>query len=673
MVSKTITSWFKGFKKNKSDLKSKNLQKTSQTDEGKKIILVGNPNVGKSLLFNRLTGSYVTVSNYPGTTVSVDTGKCEIAGEKFEVIDSPGMYSLSSITEEERISKLILFQEDADILVHVVDAKNMERMLPLTLQLAEAKLPVLLVVNMIDEAEKAGIKIDKSQLEKELKIPVVTTAATTGEGIAELHRKISEYTSQDNYQVKYDEKIENSIQKIKSLLEGEYPISKRSLSLLLLQEDEDIQNLVKETEGSNYENIHKILSKTLSNFKQPVNYLVKMKLQREASNLVSAHISDYVEEPMDLKEKISRAMIRPLTGVPILLVSLFALFIWLGVGADSVGHLIEDDLFEEFLTPILIDWVNTYIPYTAIQDLIVGEFGIFTLGITYAIGIILPIVGFFFFAFSVLEDSGYLPRLALLLDRLFKKIGLSGRSIIPMVMGIGCGSMATLVTRTLETDREKKIATLLLALTIPCAAQLGVIFAVLSVYPSALILWGVVILLTYIIIGFAASKLLPGANPSFYMELPPLRFPKLSNVLRKTYTRLIWYFKELFPLFIAISVLIWALDLVGVLDFIIAGMNPLLNALGLPIETAQTFILGFFRRDYGAAGLYNIQEALTGVQLLVTAVVLTLFMPCVVQFVVMMKERGTKIGILMALFVVVFAFIVGFLLNFILTGLGVVL
>lgn len=673
MVIKTIKSWFKGFKKNPSDSKSKNLQKNTKTDEGKKIILVGNPNVGKSLLFNRLTGSYVTVSNYPGTTVSVDTGKCEIAGEKFEVIDSPGMYSLSSITEEERISKLILFQEDADVLVHVVDAKNMERMLPLTLQLAEAKLPVILAVNMIDEAEKAGIKIDQFQLEKELKIPVVTTAATTGEGIAELHRKISEYTPQDNYQVNYDEKIETSIQKIKSLLEGDYPISKRSLSLLLLQEDEDVENLVKDTEGSNYENIHKVVSELISNFKQPVNYLVKMKLQREASNLISVHISDYVEEPMDFKEKISRAMIRPLTGVPILLVSLFALFIWLGVGADSVGHLIEDDLFDEFLTPIIIDWVNTNIPYTAIQDLIVGEFGIFTLGITYAIGIILPIVGFFFFAFSVLEDSGYLPRLALLLDRLFKKIGLSGRAIIPMVLGVGCGSMATLVTRTLETDREKKIATLLLALTIPCAAQLGVIFAVLSVYPSALILWGVVILLTYISIGFAASKLLPGANPSFYMELPPIRFPKLSNVLRKTYTRLIWYFKELFPLFIAISILIWALDLVGALDFIIGGMNPLLNALGLPIETAQTFILGFFRRDYGAAGLYNIQEALTGVQLLVTAVVLTLFMPCVVQFVVMMKERGTKIGILMALFVVVFAFMVGFLLNFILTGLGVVL
>ena len=677
MGNKTIKSWFRGFKSDSNDSKTRNLQENSEKSKNKlkKLVLVGNPNVGKSLLFNKLTGSYVTVSNYPGTTVSIDSGKCNISGENYEIIDSPGMYSLSSITEEERISKLILLEDEPDILLHVVDAKNMERMLPLTLQLIEAKLPVVLVLNMMDEAENAGIKIDASQLEEKLGIPVATTAATTGQGIGELNHKISQYKLKDGFNIKYDEKIESAVQKISDLLQGEYPVSSRSLSLLLLQEDNDVQNLVKEKEGSNYTFIDNLLNETLSQFKQPLNYLIKMKLQKEATGLVSEVSDDTGEIQIGFREKLSRAMINPLTGIPILLAVLyFGLYQFVGVfAAGDMVDFIEEEIFGEWALPLVEGFVTSSIPYEALQSLIIGDYGIFTLGITYAIAIILPIVGAFFLVFSILEDSGYLPRLALLLDRLFKKIGLSGRAIIPMVLGVGCGSMATMTTRTLETKRERNIATLLLALAIPCSAQLGVIFAVLATSSSALWLWVIVILLNYIIIGFAASKILPGSNPTFYMELPPLRVPKISNVLRKTYTRLIWYFKELFPLFIAISVLIWGLELTGILDLIIGAMNPVLSAIGLPVETAQTFILGFFRRDYGAAGLFEIQDALTGVQLLVSAVVLTLFVPCVAQFVVMIKERGKKVALAMGVFVLAYAFFVGFLLNLILSTLGVVL
>ncbi|MBU4536293.1 MAG: ferrous iron transport protein B [Euryarchaeota archaeon] len=677
MGNKTIKSWFRGFKSDSNDSKNHNLQENSGKTKSKlkKLVLVGNPNVGKSLLFNKLTGSYVMVSNYPGTTVSIDSGKCNISGEDYEIIDSPGMYSLSSITEEEQISKLILLEDQPDILLHVVDAKNMERMLPLTLQLIESKLPVVLVLNMIDEAENAGIKIDSSQLEEKLNIPVVSTAATTGQGIAQLNQKIAEYQIKDGLNVKYDEKIESAVQKISDLLKGEYPVSLRSLSLLLLQEDSDVQNLVKEKEGSNYSFIDNLLNETLSQFKQPLNYLIKMKLQKEATGLVSDVSDDTGEIKVGFREKLSRVMINPLTGIPILLAVLyFGLYQFVGVfAAGDMVDFIETNIFGEWALPLVEGFVTSTIPFEALQSLIIGDYGIFTLGITYGIAIILPIVGAFFLVFSILEDSGYLPRLSLLLDRLFQKIGLSGRAIIPMVLGVGCGSMATMTTRTLETKRERNIATLLLALTIPCSAQLGVIFAVLATSSSALWLWVIVILLNYIIIGFAASKILPGPNPTFYMELPPLRFPKLSNVLRKTYTRLIWYFKELLPLFIAISVLLWGLELTGILDFIIGVINPIVSAMGLPVETAQTFILGFFRRDYGAAGLFEIQDALTGVQLLVAAVVLTLFIPCVAQFMVMIKERGKKIALAMGVFILVYAFLVGFLLNLILSTLGVVL
>ncbi len=652
-----------------------NSKETSEKKDMKKIVLVGSPNVGKSLLFNELTGIYVTVSNYPGTTVSIDRGKCNIGGENFEVIDSPGMYSLSSITEEERISKLTLLEEKPDILIHVVDAKNIPRMLPLTLQLIEADLPVILALNMIDEAEKVGIKINKDKLEKGLKIPVVTTAAISGEGIAELRKKIGEYRKKEGFKVNYDEKLESAINEISTIMMGNnYPLSKRSLSLLLLQQDEDVKKLIEDEEGANYKNIDKLLNEITFKFRQPLNYLVKMKLQREASDLVSSGLYDPGVK-ISFREKLSRAMIRPITGIPLLILILYyGLFKFVGeFGAGELVDFIESVIFGEWINPGITDFVVNTIPYVPIQELFVGEYGILTLGVTYGVAIILPIVGPFFLVFSILEDSGYLPRLALLLDRAFKKIGLSGRAIIPMVLGLGCGSMATMATRTLETEREKTIATLLLALTIPCAAQMGVIFAILAEYPNAMWIWMLVILLNYVLIGFAASKIFPGEEPKFYMELPPLRFPKISNVLKKTYTRLIWYFRELFPLFIVISVLIWVLQLTGILDLIIALITPVVHAIGLPIESSKAFILGFFRRDFGAAGLYDIQAALTGVQLLVSAVVLTLFLPCVAQFMVMTKERGIKMSLLIAVFVLSFAFLVGFILNLILTSLGVVL
>ncbi len=677
-LTENIKSWTKMFNRNPSTPVKESLA-NSERDGGKKesksIVMVGSPNVGKSLLFNQLSGTYVTVSNYPGTTVTIDSGKCNIDGENFHLMDSPGMYSLNSITEEENISKLILLKETPDIIINVVDAKNLERMLPLTLQLIEADLPVILVINMMDEARKLGIKINHKKLGDELSIPIIPTAAATGMGVDELKKTISHYTLKKGFNPQYNEILESAVSKITPLIKGKYPISKRSLALMLLQDDEDVEKIISEKESDNCENIHSIVTETTLKFRQPLNYLIKLKLQKESTGLVSEILTETEDIKIGWREKISRAMINPLTGIPILLLILyFGLYQFVGVfGAGDLVDLVESTIFGEWINPVITQFVVNSIPYVPIQELLVGEYGIFTLGITYATAIILPIVGTFFLVFSILEDSGYLPRLALLLDRIFKFIGLSGRAVIPMVLGLGCGSMATMVTRTLETKRERTIATLLLALTIPCSAQLGVIFAVLSEYPKAMWLWVVVILLNYVIIGFVASKILPGDKPSFYMELPPLRLPKITNVIRKTYTRLIWYFKEVFPLFILISIILWGLELTGILNMMISMITPVISAIGLPIETAQTFILGFFRRDYGAAGLYEIQNTLTGVQLLVSAVVLTLFMPCVAQFMVMTKERGIKIAILIAIFILVFAFTIGFILNLLLTSLGVVL
>jgi ferrous iron transport protein B len=282
-------------------------------------------------------------------------------------------------------------------------------------------------------------------------------------------------------------------------------------------------------------------------------------------------------------------------------------------------------------------------------------------------------VGTFFIAFSIIEDSGYLPRLAMLVDRLFKGIGLNGRAVIPLVLGFGCDTMATVVTRTLETRRERVLSTLLLALAIPCSAQMGVIFAILAGNPGALLIWGGMVGLVLLLVGYIASRILPGTNPSFYMEIPPLRLPQLSNVLVKTYSRMEWYFTEVLPIFILASILIWLGKLTGLFDWIIAGLEPLVSFVGLPQETAVAFLFGFFRRDYGAAGLYDLasEGILSGTSLVVAAVTLTLFVPCIAQFAVMTKERGVKTALAIALFIFPFAFAVGFLLNQSLQALGV--
>jgi ferrous iron transport protein B len=649
---------------------------TAENIEGlQKIVIIGNPNVGKSAVFNKLTGAYVTVSNYPGTTVTIDKGKCRINGRDFGVIDSPGMYSLVPITEEERIAKLILLEERPEIVLHVVDAKNLERMLPLTLQLIEADLPIIMVVNMMDEAERLSMEIDINHLERQIGVPVAPIVATSGRGIDDLMKRMSEYVTNSKAQISYEKNIESSIQEIESLLKNNYLISKRAVSLLLLQMDEDLHRLVKEKDGKTYDDINKIIETTNGKYSYPLTYVIKMRLQRETTKIISSCLTIVSTQQISLREKLSRLMIRPITGIPILFVTLyFGLYQVVGnLGAGELVDLIEGTIFGEKIVPVVTELVMNNISYRPIQELLVGEYGIVTLGITYAVAIILPIVGTFFLVFSILEDTGYLPRMSLLLDRIFKKIGLSGRAVIPMVLGLGCDTMATMVTRTQETVRERVISTLLLALAVPCSAQLGVIFAILSHSPRALFVWFVVVLLNFMLVGFLASKILPGDKPSFYMELPPLRLPMISNIIIKTYTRMVWYFKEIFPLFVLASVLIWIFQQLGIFQLIIRGLEPVVNFLGLPNEASKVFLFGFFRRDYGAAGLYAMQNALTGIQLTVASVTLTLFIPCVAQFMMMTKERGVKTASFIFIFVLLFAFCVGFVLNQILVTLRIVL
>lgn len=644
--------------------------------DAKKVFLVGSPNVGKSAIFNALTGSYVTVSNYPGTTVDISTGKMRIGRHhQFSVIDTPGMYSLRPITAEENVGRKLLFEERPDCVLHVVDAKNLERMLPLTFQLIETGLPVILVLNLYDELLACGMQLHIAHLEHDLGIPVVETVAVKGLGIDNLSSRIVEVVEKrykyNTVERRYSPEIEDKISAVSQFLKAGYTVSQRTVASLILQGDrETLERAAKEKD---FNKIKELVNGVKS---QDVSYRLSKERQDAAHDIaVERLIMEKENKRGAWKEKLSQIMVHPVWGLPMLAVVLwFGLYKFVGeFGAGTMVDFIETNIFENIINPKVHLFFSRIFGDNIFFDLFAGEYGVITLGVRYAFAIILPIVSTFFIAFSVIEDTGYLPRLAMLVDRIFKKIGLSGRSVIPLTLGFGCDTMATIVTRTLETTKERVIATFLLSLAIPCSAQLGVLLGLMGGKFAMLSIWAFTVLLVFLASGFLCKYLVKGEDTSFFMELPPLRMPSFMNVFIKTYTRMIWYFKEVIPIFLMASVVIWLGKLTGIFDFLVRVMSYPVMWAGMPEGASPAFLYGFFRRDFGAAGLFDLAKGgvLSGNSLLVSAVVLTLFVPCVAQFAVAWKERGKAMAIGMAAFIFPFAFFTGFLLNVILNALGV--
>ncbi|UCF17287.1 MAG: ferrous iron transport protein B [Phycisphaerales bacterium] len=634
--------------------------------------------MGKSMLFNRLTGRYVTVSNYPGTTIELSKGFSEIFDRRYEIIDTPGMYSLSAITDEEKVASDLLLNGQADAVVHVMDAKNIERMLGLTLQMIEAGLPVILVLNMADEAGRLNIKIDAAKLEHILEISVVETTATTGQGVGDLLERIPSVRASTSVQIDYGAVIEDSISIIAQKLDERTNISARTRALMLLQGDTDLAGETGNGPESPSEDfIANTIRQCSAKLDYSIHYHLTLAIQEKVKYAVSQAVSFPDAHVRDFREKLSRLCMHPLGGLPILFVVMyFGVYKFVGgIGAGAVVDFLEGTIFESHINPFMVKIFSTIIPWGMLQNLFVGQYGIVTFGIRYAIALVLPIVGTFFVAFSILEDSGYLPRLAMLIDSIFKKIGLSGRAVIPIVLGFGCDTMATMVTRTLETKREKIIASILLALAIPCSAQLGVILGLVAGHPYALLAWAGFVGGVFVLAGTLMARLFPGEKPSFYMELPPLRLPRPGNVLAKTYSRMVWYFKEILPLFVLASVLIWIGEITGIFKLLTDALEPVVNAIGLPDKAAVAFLFGFFRRDYGAAGLYDLQKdgLMTGNQLAVAAITLTLFLPCIAQFLIFKKECGFKIAVITSVAICFIALATGFVANSLFNVLGIVL
>ncbi len=641
------------------------------------LVLVGNPNVGKSVIFGALTGRYATVSNYPGTTVGVSRGRARLAGIEREIIDSPGVNSLVPVSEDECVTRNILLKRDSASVLHVLDAKNLARGLLITLQLMEMGLPIALALNMYDEAGQRGIKIDLKALKEALGLEVIPTIATQRWNLDKLNA-LPELVRLRPCGVTYPAPVEKAIKEISALLPSA-PISARSISIMLLSEDESLDSWL--NEKLNAETVKKIYGICLalkSVYQEPPGYIINRARKRVVDRIASKVLSRESARGGRISTFIGRYSMHPLWGIPVLVFVLFILYEFVGVlGAGILVDFVERIIFGVYLNPWATRVVEYVLPSGLIHDLIVGPYGLVTMALTYAIAIVLPIVGLFFFFFSILEDSGYLPRLALMADKLFKLLGLNGKAVLPMVLGLGCDTMATMTTRILETKKERVIVTLLLALGVPCSAQLGVILGMLaSVSLAATLIWAGMLLGVMALVGFLAARIIKGETSDFIIEIPPIRLPMASNVALKTLVRVQWYLKEAVPLFVLGTFILFVLDRSGGIVFLQKIASPVIvHFLGLPVDATQAFIIGFLRRDYGAAGLLDLQRSglLNHRQVVVSLVTMTLFVPCIANLLMIVKERGLKTAIWITLFIFPFAVLVGGGLNYVLKILGTVL
>jgi ferrous iron transport protein B len=654
------------------------------------VILVGNPNVGKSVLFGALTGTYVTVSNYPGTTVEVTRGSATIAGAPWHVMDTPGTNNLLPMSEDEQVTRDILLSERGYVALQVCDAKNLRRGLLLALQLAEAAVPFALALNMADEAASRGIAVDADRLSRELGVDVVPTVAVERKGLATLQARLGQ-ARPSPVRVRYDAALEAAIAELEPIMPAG-GISARALAVMALAGDESLRALLAgrlaEPQLARIETVRRELA---ARYPESLRYVIARQRLHAADRLHDAVVTrGGASVASGLARRIGGWSTHPVLGIPILAAVLLAAYEFVGVlGAGTLVDFMEETVFGAWLVPWVERLVRWAVPWGGLErflvgpagvpavehgGILVGKYGLVSMGLAYGIAIVLPIVTTFFIAFSVLEDSGYLPRLAVMVNKVFKRMGLNGKAVLPMVLGLGCDTMATMTARIMETRKERVIVTLLLALGVPCSAQLAVILAMTAGLSRAATLWFAGSLLVVIfLVGWLAAKVLPGRGSDFMLELPPLRVPQASNIAVKTLARIEWYLREALPLFVVGTLILWSLDRFGGLAVLERAAAPVVvGLLQLPKEAASAFILGFLRRDYAAAGLFQHFEPFMDagtmtwdmeVQVTVALVTITLFIPCIANFFMILKERGWRTGAGIMAFILPFSFGVGAAVN----------
>jgi len=567
-----------------------------------KILLMGNPNVGKSVVFSRLTGVHVIASNYPGTTVGYTQGSMKLGEETAEVVDVPGTYTLEPTSEAEEIALKML--NAGDIVINVVDATNLERNLNLTLQLLEKGIPVIVALNMWDDVGHRGIQIDLSRLEELLGVPIIPTVAVTGQGIKTLVENIPRASS------------------------PKFPPRSRDERWVT------IGNIIEQVQRVTHRH-HTWL------------------------------------------ERLEDASIKPLSGGFIALVVLVGTFFLVRLIGESLIGYGFDPLFDTLWAPVILALSSLLGGSGLIHAALIGNiaggevayvesFGLLTTGLYVPLAMVLPYIFSFYLMLGLLEDIGYLPRLAILMDTIMHRLGLHGYAIIPTLLGLGCNVPAVLSTRILESKRERFIAATLISIAVPCAALQAMIFGLVGergaqyvaiVYGTLFIVW--------IILGFILNRLVKGFSPELLIEIPPYRLPLWRTVLQKLWMRVYGFLKEAMPIILAAVLVINILYALGIFDAIANFTAPVVTGLlGLPKEAVVALVIGFLRKDVAIGMLAPL--GLSAGQLVVGSVVLAMFFPCIATFVVLLRELGVTGMLKSAAIMITTALLVGGLLNLIL-------
>lgn len=633
-----------------------------------RIALAGNANVGKSAIFNQLTGLNQIVGNWPGKTVERAEGTLHFKGYNIHVVDLPGIYSLSTFSIEEIVSRNYIAVEKPDIIVNVVDASTLERNLYFTLQLLELEAPIIIDLNQVDFAAKKGIKIDVKKLSETLGLPVVPTVAITGSGVNELLSTVIAVINGEMelkpLKVRYGKEIEKKVQTIEKLVKAKlkelstvYPA--RWIAIKLLERDTEVAGKLKNyQDGEEVLGYAEKLAKELEEIHGEPSPVVIASERYSLANKI-AKASTIIESPpkISLEQKLDALTTHKILGYTFLAVVLASMFTLIFIGGNFISACLD------YIFSISIAYTESglasFLPEAAVNLISRGVLSGIVAGVTIALPYIVP----FYILLALLEDSGYLPRAAFLMDNLMHKIGLHGKAFIPLILGYGCSVPACIGCRIMETERERFLSAFVVIL-IPCAARTVVILGLVGRYVglhAALALY-VFDLIIVFILGRVAFKVLPGEPVGLIMEIPPYKKPSAKNVLLKTWSRTRDFVFMAFPIIVAGSITIAALDMLGLIGYIVNGASPIISGwLGLPVKTGIPLIFGVLRKELSLillSELINI-ESLTAVQMIVFSLVIMLYIPCIATIAACIREFGWKKALAIAIVDIAFALLLG--------------
>jgi ferrous iron transport protein B len=629
-----------------------------------KIGIVGLPNSGKTQLFNNLTGTYNVVANAILTTISHKKTTCEINNCLCEITDTPGIHELLAQTFEEASTRDYIFGDKPDVLIMCMDSNRLKQSLNLTLDLLELGIPIIIALNAIDETCRRGILLDTRKLFHFLRVPVIECIALSGQGMTELKEAIFQVKG-IKWEFKYGSVIENGIEQIVHKLPAAIPNQRKIASLLLLN-DPYIIDFIKTYENITDENIFDIqtrVNQTRKEFQGNIARMVNTRRSQWVDDIANEVILQQKITPHIFEKTFARLCRTPLTGIPILLFIIYLVYL----GVVNCANVIAEWMDATLWAPVQ-NLINALVPAGFFNDFLIGDYGILSLGLANAFITVLPILSVFFLIYNTLEDIGYIPNLCVLTRRFFEKLGLSGESVMPLVLGFGCKTMATLTTKSLQSNRERYIAIYLIAFAIPCAAQMGLNISILGrMGLEAFVIAFSVLIIVEIIAGLILNLILPYEEKGeFIQELPPIRFPTMKAVLVKTWYRMIWFLEEAVPVFIYAALALFILDKTGILMASKIFLSPIIQGwLGLPLEMVDALILCMARHEAAAGLIIKLisENLLNFTQCIVAVVITTMFVPCFANIMAMIRELGTFRAIVMTVIINASSFVIAGCLN----------